>query len=50
MADTTVDARNLQCPMPVVKTAMAINDITSPVAPPPLPVAMHRFRAAGPWE
>ena len=29
MADTTVDARNLQCPMPVVKTAMAINEIQS---------------------
>jgi tRNA 2-thiouridine synthesizing protein A len=29
MADTTVDARNLQCPMPVVKMAMAINDIQS---------------------
>lgn len=29
MADTTVDARNLQCPMPVVKTAMAINDLES---------------------
>ena len=27
MADTTVDARNLQCPMPVVKTAMAINEL-----------------------
>lgn len=27
MADVTVDARNLQCPMPVVKTAMAIKDI-----------------------
>ena len=29
MADTTVDPRNLQCPMPVVKTAMAINEIQS---------------------
>jgi len=29
MADTTVDARNLQCPMPVVKTAMAMNEMTS---------------------
>ena len=29
MADTIIDARNLQCPMPVVKTAMAIKDMQS---------------------
>ena len=29
MADKLVDARNLQCPMPVLKVAQAINDIAS---------------------
>ncbi len=29
MADLTVDARNLQCPMPVLKVAQAINNIDS---------------------
>ena len=29
MADAIIDARNLQCPMPVVKTAMAIKDMQS---------------------
>ncbi len=27
MADTTVDARNLQCPMPVLKISKAIKDL-----------------------
>ncbi len=29
MADVTVDARGLQCPMPVIKTAQAIGKIDS---------------------
>ena len=29
MADKLVDARNLQCPMPVLKVAQAINDIAT---------------------
>lgn len=29
MADMTVDARGLQCPMPVIKTAQAIGKIGS---------------------
>jgi len=29
MADATVDARNLQCPMPVIETAKAIGTIDS---------------------
>ena len=29
MADVTVDARNLQCPMPVLKTAQAMKGLTS---------------------
>ena len=29
MADLTVDARNLQCPMPVLKVAQAIAQISS---------------------
>jgi tRNA 2-thiouridine synthesizing protein A len=29
MADITVDARGLQCPMPVIKTAQAIGKIES---------------------
>ena len=29
MADTTVDARNLQCPMPVLKISKAMKDIES---------------------
>ena len=29
MADLTVDARNLQCPMPVLKVAQAINTVDS---------------------
>ena len=29
MADLIVDARNLQCPMPVLKVAQAINQIES---------------------
>jgi len=29
MADMTVDARGLQCPMPVIKTAQAIGKIES---------------------
>ncbi len=29
MADITVDARGLQCPMPVIKTAQAIGKIDS---------------------
>ena len=29
MADATVDARGLQCPMPVIKTAQAIAGIES---------------------
>ncbi|HEY5684347.1 MAG TPA: sulfurtransferase TusA family protein [Acidimicrobiia bacterium] len=29
MADITVDARGLQCPMPVIKTAQAMAQITS---------------------
>ena len=29
MADKTIDARNLQCPMPVIKTAQAIGTIES---------------------
>lgn len=29
MADATVDARGLQCPMPVIKTAQAMAGITS---------------------
>lgn len=29
MADMTVDARGLQCPMPVIKTAQAIGEIDS---------------------
>ena len=28
MADVTVDARNLQCPMPVLKIAQAMNDLS----------------------
>lgn len=28
MADVTVDARNLQCPMPVLKIAQAMNTIS----------------------
>ena len=28
MADMTVDARNLQCPMPVLKIAQAMNQIS----------------------
>ncbi len=27
MADTTVDARNLQCPMPVLKISKAMKDL-----------------------
>lgn len=27
MADVTVDARNLQCPMPVLETAQAMKDL-----------------------
>ncbi len=29
MADLTVDARNLQCPMPVLKVSQGINQIES---------------------
>lgn len=29
MADVTVDARNLQCPMPVLKIAQAMNDLST---------------------
>ncbi|HSF86293.1 MAG TPA: sulfurtransferase TusA family protein [Acidimicrobiia bacterium] len=29
MADATVDARGLQCPMPVIKTAQAMGGLTS---------------------
>jgi len=29
MADITVDARNLQCPMPVLKVAKAMKDVGS---------------------
>ncbi|MDH3194009.1 MAG: sulfurtransferase TusA family protein [Acidimicrobiia bacterium] len=29
MADKVVDARGLQCPMPVIKVAQGINEITS---------------------
>ena len=29
MADMTVDARGLQCPMPVIKTSQAMNTLTS---------------------
>jgi tRNA 2-thiouridine synthesizing protein A len=29
MADITVDARGLQCPMPVIKTAKAMGEIES---------------------
>ncbi len=29
MADITVDARGLQCPMPVIKTAQAMGEIGS---------------------
>jgi tRNA 2-thiouridine synthesizing protein A len=29
MADITVDARGLQCPMPVIKTAQAMGEIES---------------------
>ena len=29
MADITVDARNLQCPMPVLKIAKAMKDVSS---------------------
>lgn len=29
MADKTVDARNLQCPMPVLKIAQAMNEVTA---------------------
>ena len=29
MADLTVDARGLQCPMPVIKVSQAINEIDS---------------------
>ena len=29
MADATVDARNLQCPMPVLKISKAMKDIES---------------------
>ena len=29
MADVTVDARGLQCPMPVLKVSQAINGISS---------------------
>jgi tRNA 2-thiouridine synthesizing protein A len=28
MADVTVDARNLQCPMPVLKIAQAMNQLS----------------------
>jgi tRNA 2-thiouridine synthesizing protein A len=29
MADTTVDARGLNCPMPIVKTAQAVKGLAS---------------------
>lgn len=29
MADKTVDARNLQCPMPVLKIAQAMNEMST---------------------
>lgn len=29
MADTTVDARNLQCPMPVLKISKAIKELST---------------------
>ena len=29
MADVTVDARGLQCPMPVIKTSQAMKDLAS---------------------
>lgn len=29
MADVTVDARNLQCPLPVLKISKAINQVAS---------------------
>jgi TusA-related sulfurtransferase len=29
MADVTVDARGLQCPMPVIKTSQAMSDLMS---------------------
>lgn len=29
MADVTVDARGMQCPMPVIKTSQAMNGLTA---------------------